>query len=116
MKIKQINHGIACRIADTIYINKRIFKNYPELYYALLEHESKHSLGYVKQDIFMDLSIKELKGLKKDYYHFILHNPSSWTEFLPAFFYENTFVWNPSMVFVYCMGVISFFIMRWILG
>jgi hypothetical protein len=92
--VRCINYGIACRIGNRIYINSKM-KDYPELYEKVLQHELEHSSGYNKKDIYMDLDNKHLNGLKKQYYSFILKNPSSWVEFFPGWFYEGRFVLAP---------------------
>jgi len=94
MKIKQIKHGIACRVGDTIYYNKSL-KDYPDLLKAILEHEKKHTEGFTFQDVSLDLSNKEIKPFKKEYYKFILTNPSSLTELLPCWKYDGNLCWNP---------------------
>jgi len=94
LKIKKINYGIACRIGDTIYYNSKL-DNYPTLLNAILQHEHNHTSNFSLKDVTLDLVNKEIRDLKKDYYSFILSNPSSWTEFLPCWKYENSLVWNP---------------------
>jgi len=105
MKIKTINHGIACRIGDDIYYNKALEK-YPKLLKAILQHENRHTSGFTPGDITMDLTNEEIKPFKKDYYKFILTNPSSLTELLPCWKYEGTLVWNPmiSILWLILMG------------
>ena len=98
--IKEINHGIACRIGNTIYYNKAL-KDYPQLLKAILKHEQTHSEGFNLRDIAMDIDNKELKGLKRQYYKFILKNPKSFTEMLPFGIYDGKFVLNPMILFLW---------------
>ena len=94
IKIIEINYGIACRINNRIYINKKL-KEYPNLYYSILTHEFQHSSNFTKKDFLMDLRNSNLKGLRIQYYKFIIKYPSSWLEFLPALFYEGRLVFAP---------------------
>ena len=104
-KLNYINTGIACRIGDKIYLNNRL-KAYPELHRAILMHENEHSSGFVWRDLILDINNKHLKDVKKDYYLFILKNPSSWTEFLPVWKYNGKWVFNPIIAFVYFFSVV----------
>ena len=92
--IKKINHGIACRIGNTIYYNKAL-EHYPNLLQAILKHEKKHTEGFTMSDIKMDLKNEEIAPFKKEYYDFILKYPSSLTELLPCGIYNRKLVWNP---------------------
>lgn len=96
MRIKHINHGIGCRIGETIFLNKKLLK-YPRLHNAILKHEKAHTEGarYSSEDLLLDFKGKHLKELKKEYYGFILKHPSSWTEFLPFWVYEGKIAVNP---------------------
>ncbi len=107
IQIKQINYGIACRIGNIIYINKKL-KNYPELYNAILRHEKAHTSGFSWKDIILDINNPHLKGLKRQYYSFILKNPSSLVEFLPFGWYNSQIIINPLLTGLY--GLISILI------
>lgn len=100
LKIKVINHGIACRIGDIIYINKKL-KDYPQLFYAILDHEKKHTSGFSLKDITLDLRNEEIAPFKKEYYKFIIQNPSSLTELLPVGRYDGKWVFNPLLSFLW---------------
>jgi hypothetical protein len=82
MEIIETEWGLASRVGDRIYINKKL-KNNQLLYGKILEHEQNHSKSLKLSDFLMDIDIKELKGLKKQYYRFIIRNPKTWTIFLP---------------------------------
>jgi hypothetical protein len=94
----EINHGIACRIGNKIYINKSIKKWSPKLHKAILLHENKHTDGLSMKDIELDLKNSEISDLKREYYSFVLSNPSSWTELLPVFKYDGNWVVNPMIL------------------
>ena len=104
-KLNYINSGIGCRIGDKIYLNKRL-KSYPELHAAILKHENEHSSGFVLNDLILDIDNKHLKDVKKDYYFFILKNPSSWIEFLPVWKYDGRIVWNPIIILTYIFSLL----------
>lgn len=105
VEVKNINHGIACRIGNKIYVNSNL-QAFPELYRAILSHEKKHSSGFVWNDMVIDVVNNELRNLKKEYYRFIITHPSSWTEFLPFWFYERRFVFNPLITFIYFFALV----------
>ena len=93
MKIKNINWGIASRVGDVIYLNKRL-KYYPKLKSALISHEKSHTDGMTVRDFALDLDIKELKGLKGQYYKFLFTTPTAWAEFFPIKKYEEEWLFN----------------------
>jgi hypothetical protein len=107
VEIKEIDYGIACRIGDVIYLNKDLI-NYPSLYAAILEHEKSHSSGFTFKDIKLDIHNPNLKGLKGQYYRFVLTHPKSLIEFLPAWKYDNHLVWNPLVLGLYGLIYIIF--------
>ena len=98
--IKEIDYGIACRINDVIYINKNLHKYIP-LYCEIINHELAHSPGFTFNDFLMDLHNKHLKGLKFQYYAFILTHPKALVEFLPCFWYNSKLVFNPTILVLY---------------
>ena len=93
--IKEINYGIACRIGNTIYINKRIKKYSSLLYDSIILHEKRHTRGFSLRDILLDVRNEEIAKYKKDYYKFILSEPSAWIEFSPICKYDGKFVVSP---------------------
>jgi len=105
-QIKHINYGIACRIGNKIYINKNL-KNYPILYDSILRHEKTHTDTFALRDIIIDLNIHELKGLKKQFYSFILTNPSSWIEFSPVCRYEGKWTINLLIATFYSLIILG---------
>lgn len=110
MKVKYIDYGIACRIADTIYLNKNL-KKYPELHNAILKHEKEHSSGFVLKDLVIDIKGKYLNSVKGQYYKFILKHPKSLTTFIPGWFYEGKFSFDPLIFIMWILVIIMFWVM-----
>ena len=106
--IRKINHGIACRIGNVIYYNKKLEK-YPKLLEAIILHEKKHTSGLSTKDILMDLRNDEISSMKREYYKFILQNPSSLTELLPCWRYDGKLVINPmiSILWIITISIIG---------
>jgi hypothetical protein len=107
--IQEINYGIASRIGDDIFINKKIASFDKGLYDALIEHEQNHTSGYTLQDVKMDITNKQLKNIKDKYYKFILTHPSSWIEFLPIQFVKGNMIINPTLLIMYILFTLLFF-------
>lgn len=101
IRIIDVPFGIGCRVNDKIYLNRNLMKKDVVLYLEILDHEMKHSSGFLWKDIILDLKNENLRGLKWRYYKFILTNPSSWTEFLPFFVYEGRIAINPLISMLY---------------
>lgn len=114
MKIEYIKHGIACRVGDTIFLHEKL-KGYPELQSSMIAHENEHSPSLNKRDLLIDLRIRNFKGIRKDYYRFILTHPSSWTEFLPIGIYKDKFLINPILLMFYAVTLIIIGGIGWIL-
>ena len=105
IKIHEIDKGIAHRIGDCIFINKKL-KDYPKLYNAILQHEMEHSSGFNLHDIKLDIINSHLKGLKLEYYKFILSNPSTLVEFLPIYKEKDCYIINPTLLGLYSLLLI----------
>lgn len=110
MQIKEIDYGIACRIGDKIYINRKL-KEDVNLWNAIIRHEKSHSSGFERKDIWFDIYNEEIQKYQKEYYTFILKHPSTWVEFLPCWMYENKIVWNPMMTIYWFMVLVLIIIM-----
>ena len=106
-EIKYIPWGIACRVKNTIYLNEAL-KKYPELCNSLIEHEKKHSSSFTARDFKMDIHNAEISANKAEYWKFVSSTPSSWTEFLPFWFYDGRFVVNASIVMLYAVFLVIF--------
>lgn len=115
IKITEIDYGIACRVGNEIFINKELSKH-PILYSAIVNHELEHSPGFNFNDIKLDINNKHLKGLKLQYYWFILSNPKAFVEFLPCWRYNNRLVWNPLILGLYGLFLALFGGMLWLLS
>lgn len=115
MKIKYINFGIASRQGNNIYLHKGLLKH-PALHAAILEHEKAHTSGYAWHDFIIDVRNNHLKGLKKEYYSFILKNPSSLSEFLPFWVYEGNLIINPLILLLYGLTISFMGVFGWLLG
>lgn len=98
LKINFIDYGIACRIGDTIYINKALPSYDYGLYLAILNHEYQHSKGYSAKDVLLDIQAEYLEGKKRSYWGFVLTHPSSWIEMLPIGKYEGRYVLNLTLL------------------
>jgi len=102
--INETKYGIAYRIKDDIYINNNL-KKYPDLRKAIISHELKHSKGFTKKDIAIDIFNDDLEKFKKQYYAFILTHPSTWTEFLPITIKKKTIIINPIMILFWIITI-----------
>ncbi len=105
MEIEITNYGIACRVGNKILVNKHLFKNRP-LANAIIKHEMGHSKDFSIKDLIHDLGIKNLDGLRTDYYRFIITHPSSWTEFLPLWRHKDKLFINANLLGFYGMVLI----------
>jgi hypothetical protein len=113
-KIKYIPFGIACRQKDIIFINKELIKH-PALFAAIIEHERSHTSKYSWHDLLIDIRNNHLKGLKKEYYKFVIKNPSTWIEFLPFWVYDGHITINPLLLLLYGLMVSILGIVGWLL-
>lgn len=106
-EIEYIDYGIACRIGNTIYLNKKLL-DYPILCKAILKHEHEHSplKRYTLKDLKLDIKGKYFNSVKGQYYKFILKNPKTLVQFLPIGFYKGRLVIDPMMLILWIMIVI----------
>jgi len=100
MEIKYVDFGIGSRINNQIFLNSKL-KLYPNLHNAILQHEKAHSSGFNWSDLMIDFKNTHLRGLKLQYYRFILENPSSWSEFLPIWRNQGNWAINPLLLGLY---------------
>lgn len=116
MEIHLINHGIASRVGNDVFVNKKLL-SHPELYAIIIEHEKDHTSGYGLHDLKIDLTNRHLKGYRKKYYSFILKNPSSWTEFLPITFHKGKIFFNLNITLFYSVALVTGGLVgRWLLS
>ena len=113
LTVKRINWGIASRVNNVIYMNKRLLR-YPKLKKALLSHEMAHTEGFRLGDVLLDVGMDDLKGLRDEYYSFILNNPTSWVEYLPIKKYGGNILFNPAllMMWLFAGGFILYIIIN----
>lgn len=105
VKINYINWGIASRVGKNVYMNWRL-KSYPRLRNALLKHEKGHTDDFTIKDFIHDVEVKDIKGLKQEYYKFIIQNPTSWVEYLPIKKYGNTLLFNVPLSVIWILGIV----------
>ena len=99
-KLEYINWGVASRVGNTVFLNKRL-KYYRKLKNALIRHEKAHTEDFSMRDILLDLDLQDLKGVKKEYYKFIVQNPTAWVEFLPIKKYGDVILFNLPLLFIW---------------
>ncbi len=100
MKLKYINYGMGNRVGETIYLHKKL-KKFPELHDAILKHERNHTDNWNLKDVMIDISNKELKGKKIEFYKFILTTPSSWINFFPVMKLDDNWCFDLSLMIFY---------------
>lgn len=80
--IQYSKNTVGCRVGGEVFIHPELYK-YPKLYHAVVAHEKKHSNSLDLNDVRMDFLNDDLKGVKKDFYLFILKHPRSLLGWLP---------------------------------
>lgn len=107
LEVKYTEYGLASRIGDTIYLNKKLLDK-PVLCKAILRHEQAHSSDFEMDDVMLDLRGGFLRDVKKDYYKFIIKNPKTWTQFLPVWIYNKKIVFDPVIFgfWIMCIAMI----------
>ncbi len=113
-KIIETDYGIASRIDDIIYVNKRLSEDLV-LYSALINHELGHSSKNTFGDLLHDMKDDNLDGLHGRYYKFILKNPSSWIEFSPITFFNNKIQVNFNLLLFYMIFILMGVILLWLI-
>jgi len=83
MVIKYSPNVIGCRIGNEIYLNPHL-KECPRLYRAILMHEKKHSNRFTIGDLKLDLQSEDLKGIRREYWGFMIKHPRAFLSFLPV--------------------------------
>lgn len=109
-QVEYIDWGIACRIGNTIYLNKNLL-DYPILCKAILKHEYAHSPKINLNDFVIDLKGKHLNSVKKQYYKFILKNPKALLQFIPIGIYKGKLVIDPMISILWILIAISIWAM-----
>lgn len=91
-KIVFIDHSVAFRIDDKIYINEALLKpEYEKIYKQVLEHEMEHTDSFQMKDFLMDLTpkFKNMKLMTK----FMFKHPRS--------FYQYKLIWRVGNVYYF---------------
>lgn len=105
MRVKNTPYVVGCNVGGTIYLNPDL-KKYPDLRRAIIKHELEHSNGYTTKDFFIDLKNTHLKGLKKDYYSFIIKHPKSLVGLLPIMRLEKKWVFDVNLTIIYLLSLL----------
>ncbi|MFW6173153.1 MAG: hypothetical protein ACOC5T_05355 [Elusimicrobiota bacterium] len=107
VQIKYINFGIACRVKNRVYLNKKLLKKkWKKLHDVILEHELSHSEGFNKKDMINDINNYELDPVKKEYSSFVTSTPSAWVEYLPLWVYDGNLVLSPGMFSIWLFVIV----------
>ena len=114
MEINYISYGIGSRIGNKIYLNKNLKEN-QVLHDAILKHELAHSEGYTIQDIKMDIRNTHLKGLKAQYYSFILKHPLTLIQFMPVWFWHKKTSIDLTMLIAWAIFVLFIVLLIWLI-
>ncbi len=93
LKVIYIDHSIAYRIGNTIYINKDLFK-YPKFAKKVLKHETEHTGKFTKHDFYIDVR----DGNLWDNLKFIVRHPKALRQVIPfgkaegVWYYDLTYI------------------------
>lgn len=106
------NYGVASRVGKDIFINRNLRK-YPKLHDAILSHEKEHTeSGYSSSDLIQDIRIKQLSGLRKEYYLFFLRHPWALTQLLPIWVYNKKVAVDITMLISWIFAILAIFIIN----
>lgn len=115
MEEANINYSkntVGCRVSGEVFIHPELYRR-PELYHAVVAHEKKHSNNLDLNDVSLDFLNDDLKGVKKEFYKFMLTHPRTLLGYLPvtkigkhwAFDLQIAVVWVMCMAFGFYIGV-----------
>jgi len=82
MDIQYSPNVLGCRLGDTIFLNPAL-KSGSKLHRAILKHELKHSGGFTRGDLKLDMNGSELKDVRKEYWAFMFKHPRAMLSLLP---------------------------------
>ena len=105
IKVKEISYGIASRIGNMIYVHKNL-KEYPELYNAILQHEFSHTSGFSWKDVQIDIKNNHLEGCRRDYYAFLIQNPTALLQLSPVLKYDGRYTLDLTLMLFYGISFI----------
>lgn len=98
LKVDFIDYNIAFRINDTIAMNRNLLK-YPNYCIEVLDHEIRHSEGYTKNDLMMDMFEGEFsKNLK-----FSIKHPKAFFQFIPIGKYNGRLFIDINLMILYAV-------------
>ena len=103
---------VGCNVGGKIFIHPKLY-TIPKLYHAVVSHEKKHSNGFNKNDIAIDMFNDELEDCKGDFYKFMINNPRTLLGYLPVtkvgrywgFDLQMLVAWVIAIAFVWYIGV-----------
>lgn len=104
--IEYVENSIGNNFGDHIELNKALLEpKYKNLHDAILNHELGHTKSkYSNKDFIHDLNEHKVKN--SDLINFLIHNPKSWTQFLPFYFSKkHGFVIDYSLCIVYVISI-----------
>jgi hypothetical protein len=113
-RIKYLSYGIASRVGDNVYLHKNLV-NYPELHNAILKHEFSHTSGFSWKDVQIDIRNSHLKGLRQDYYAFLIQNPTALLQLSPILRYEGQLTFDLTLIMFYGVAFIILGLLGWLL-
>ena len=109
MEIREVSYGIANNFGTYIEVNKHL-KEYPRLYYAILDHELSHTnkKGFTKEDFLLDISPSNVNYLKLIV--FMIRHPKSLTQFLPIYYQKKEIVYDINMLIAWgvMLGILGY--------
>jgi len=112
MKIKYSPNVLGCRIEDTIFLNPAL-KSGSKLHRAILKHELKHSSGFTRADLKLDLTGADLKDVRKEYWTFMFKHPRAMLSLLPITKVEKYWGFDIALsllwAFAIAIGLAAFF-------
>jgi hypothetical protein len=112
--IRYIDYGIASRIGDNVYLHKNL-KKHPKLHKAILKHEFAHTSGFSWKDVQIDIRNNHLEGLRRDYYTFLIQNPTSLLQLSPVLKYDGRFTFDLTLMIFYGLTFIILGLLGWLL-
>lgn len=97
-----------------IYVHKNL-KEYPDLYNAILKHELSHSSGFSWKDVQIDMRNSHLEGLRRDYYTFLIQNPTALLQLSPVLKYDGQLTFDLTLIMFYGVTFIIAGLLGWLL-
>ena len=113
-KVKLVRYGIGNRYKDRIEIHEKIYREYPEVFEQIMNHELDHTKGNLSwKDILIDSYTGNIPA--KEFRKFLFSTPSAWIQFIPIWIKFKPFdvIINPMQLIVWSIiiGFISILIL-----